>query len=310
MKPISETLKAYQTKIDDIEKARKESYGSIREMLTNFGKDQKYLRDETNNLVSALRRPEVRGKWGEMLLQRIAELAGMVNYCDFEVQKHIKTSQGPNLRPDMVVMLPNNRTIVVDSKASMDAYLSAENANDESERKEFLIKHTTQIEERIKELAKKSYAEQFDRSPDFVVLFIPGESFLQAAAQQKPDLIEKAMEKGIVIAAPTMFISLLKVIALGWREQQLAENAQQIALVGRELHKRIATAMEHFGKLRKSIHSTVEHFNKTVGSINSKVVPQAKRLEELGSGSARELTEETETIDITPRAVPLSGDDD
>ena len=310
VKPIGETLKTYQTKIDDIEKARKESYGSIREMLTNFGKDQKNLRDETQKLVSALRRPEVRGRWGEIQLRRVAELAGMINHCDFDEQMHLKTQEGRALRPDMVVMLPNERRIVIDAKTPLDAYINAIETNDAEQRKLFLNNHTKQIEERVNDLAGKGYAAQFDHSPDFVVLFIPGESFLQAAVQLKPKLIENAMEKGVVIASPSTLISLLKVIALGWREQQLAENAQQIALAGRELHKRIATAFEHFGKLRKSIHSTVENFNKTVGSLNSKVIPQAKRLEDLGSGSVKQLTAETETIDVAPRAVPIMSDDE
>lgn len=305
VKPINETLKNYQTAITDIEKARKESYGSLRQQLIDFAKDQKQLRDETQKLVSALRRPEVRGRWGEIQLRRVVELAGMIEHCDFDEQQHLTTQQGRALRPDMVVMLPNHRTIVIDAKTPLDAYLNAIEAPDESQRKQFLNNHTRQIEEQVANLAGKNYIAQFDHSPDFVILFIPGEPFLQAAVQLKPDMIESALEKGVVIATPSTLISLLKVVALGWREEQMTENAEQIAQAGRELHKRLAVAFDHLDRLRKAINNTVEHFNKTVGSFNSQVLPQARRFEELGSASpGKTLPFDTPTIDMIPRAVP------
>ena len=305
VKPINETLKNYQTAITDIEKARKESYGSLRQQLTDFAKDQKQLRDETQKLVNALRRPEVRGRWGEIQLRRVAELAGMIDHCDFEEQQSLTTQQGRAKRPDMVVMLPNHRTIVVDAKTPLDAYINAIEAPDESQRKQFLNNHTRQIEERIADLAGKNYIAQFEHSPDFVILFIPGEPFLQAAVQLKPDMIENALKKGVVIATPSTLISLLKVVALGWREEQMTENAERIAQAGRELHKRLATAFDHLDRLRKAINSTVEYFNKTIGSFNSQVLPQAKRFEELGSASpGTTLPIEMQTIDTIPRTVP------
>ena len=299
VKPINEKLEKTTAVIGEIEKSRKEAYGGLKQHLAAMVDDQKQLRDETANLVKALRRPEVRGQWGEMQLRRVAELAGMASHCDFNEQNAV---EGGALRPDMVVTLPGGRQIVVDAKTPITAYIDAAESTEDADRDHNLARHVRHIEDKVAELGSKRYQDHF-QTADFVVLFIPGESFLYAAASRKPDLIESAMNRNVVIATPTTLISLLKVVALGWREEQLADNAKKIKDLGQELHKRVATLTRHLDNLGKAVGKTVEHYNKFVGSYESQVMVQTRKFQELGADSPKELPAEGELpqVEVVPR---------
>lgn len=307
VKPIQEKLEKTTLAIGEIEKSRKEAYGGLKHHLAAMVEDQKQLRDETANLVKALRRPEVRGQWGEMQLRRVAELAGMAAHCDFMEQAVVEASGVGALRPDMVVQLPGGRQIVVDAKTPITAYIDAAEATEDHDRDTNLSRHVRHIEDKVAELGSKRYQDHF-ATADFVVLFIPGESFLYAAASRKPDLIENAMNRNVVIATPTTLISLLKVVALGWREEQLADNAKKIQDLGQELHKRVATLTAHLENLGKAVGKTVEHYNKFVGSYESQVMVQTRKFQELGADSPKELPAEGELsqVEIVPREVRQS----
>ncbi len=286
--PIREKLDSFSRLSHEIEQSRKLAEGALKQQLAGLMDDQRRLRMETGNLVRALRRPEARGRWGEMQLKRVAELAGMIENCDFIEQNSIVTETGYR-RPDMVVKLPGDRSIVIDSKTPIDAFISAVEAADDNERDRYLDQHVTQIETQVRSLCRKDYAAQFDRSPDFVVMFIPGESFLSAAVERKPDLIESAMTRGVVIATPTTLVTLLKAVAIGWREQQVAQHARRISLLGQELHERIAVATEHLQKLGKNLEDAVKTYNQFLGSFESRVLSTARKFKELGADSAKEL---------------------
>jgi len=299
LRPIRESLDKHAKAVTDIEKSREGAYHSLRQQLTSLLEDQKALRGETANLVKALRRPDVRGRWGEMQLRRVAELAGMIDHCDFTEQAAI----GNSLRPDMVVHLPADRQIVVDAKTPIDAYLAALEAPDDATREQQFTRFVRHVKDKVDELASKAYQAELPRPIDFVVLFIPGESFLQAALQRDAELLERAFNRGVVIATPSTLIALLKAVAAGWREQQVAENARHIADLGQELHKRIGTAIEHLDRLGKSIDSAVSNYNKLVGSIESSVLPQTRRFEDLGARSQKELPApgQVKVIETAPR---------
>lgn len=311
VKPLKEHLDQYNSSLQQIENARREAYGSLKTQLGALLEDQRKLRDETANLVTALRRPEVRGRWGEMQLRRVAELAGMIEHCDF-VEQGSHTAESGRLIPDMVVKLPSNRHVVVDAKTPLDAFLRAIESPDENQRNAYLDQHAQQIQTQVDNLSNKQYSKQFDRSPDFVVLFIPGEGFLYPALQRRPTLLEDAMTCGVVIATPTTLISLLKVIALGWRQEQLAQNAQRISKLGRELHERLCTALEHVERLGSSLEKSVKAYNDLVGSLESRVLSSARKFEEWGAGAPGSLPEQIERIDSAPRqprlATPLAPD--
>ncbi|MEM9752199.1 MAG: DNA recombination protein RmuC [Planctomycetota bacterium] len=298
VKPIAEKLHEANRAIGELEKSRQEAYGGLREQLGAMLQDQKQLRAETANLVKALRRPEVRGQWGELQLRRVAELSGMADHCDFTEQIAVESGA---LRPDMVVSLPGGREIVVDAKTPITAFIDAAESTEDADREANLTRHVRHIEDKVAELSSKRYQDHF-HAADFVVLFIPGESFLYAAAQRKPDLIETALAKQVVIATPTTLISLLKVVALGWREERLAENARRIQELGVELHKRVATATAHLSNLGKAVGKTVEHYNKFVTSFESRVVTQAKRFEELDAGAPGKQLPNTGEITIVETA--------
>ncbi len=303
--PIRETLDKYRASLTDIEKSRTEAYGQLREQLRALLEDQGKLRGETANLVKALRRPEVRGRWGELQMQRVAELAGMIQYCDFETQTSLNTEDG-RLRPDMIVRLPSQRSIVVDAKAPIDAFLDSLECEDDESRLKCLDRHVQQIMTQVHKLAAKDYARQFEQAPEFVILFIPGESFLQAAVQRRPDLIEVAMEKGVIIATPSTLVSLLKVVAMGWREQQLAENAQKISELGRELHQRLATMVGNLESVGKSLEAAVKNYNGLVGSFEGRVMVTARRFADLGADSGKELPESIKQVELQPRDLKVA----
>ncbi|MCC6679705.1 MAG: DNA recombination protein RmuC [Phycisphaeraceae bacterium] len=288
VKPIQDALEKSSKQLAEIEKERKQDKGGLQEMLTAMAADQKQLRSETANLVKALRRPEVRGRWGELQLKRVAELAGMIDHCDFAEQ--VATADGK--RPDMVVHLPAGRDIVIDAKTPLDAYLSAMESEQDDDRQKHLAAHLRHIEQKVAELSAKSYQSQFKRSPDFVVLFIPGEAFLQAAVQVEPTLIETAMSRGVVIASPCILISLLKAVAIGWQEQKLSENAEQIKQLGIEMHKRIAVFIEHLVRLGRSMTACNGHYNSLVGSLEANLLPHARKFKEFGADSNKELPAE------------------
>jgi len=304
VKPIGEALKKTEEHIHLIEKERKEAYGGITNYLKNMADTQQQLSNETRNLVSALRRPEVRGRWGEMTLQRVVELAGMVEYCDFVQQEQRNTEDGA-LRPDMIVRMPEHREIVVDAKTPVDAYLDAIEAKDDTQRQAALERHVRNVRSRVRELASKAYWSQFKNSPEFVVLFIPGDQFLAPALEKDPTLQDDALREGVVIATPSNFMALLKVIAYGWRQMALEQNAGQIRDLAEDLYKRLATFAEHLNTLGNHIGKSVEYFNKAVGSLERQVLPGARKFVDLGV-QAKKTMPELEQLDVTPRS---AGDD-
>lgn len=299
LKPIREALDKHREAVSGIETKREGAYHSLRQQLTSMLEDQKLLRDETANLVKALRRPEVRGRWGEAQLRRVAELAGMVENCDFTEQDTL----ADGLRPDMRINLPGGREIVVDSKTPIDAYLAAVEATTDEDRERELDRHVKHITDKIADLSSKRYQDQV-RTADFVVLFIPGESFLYAAANRRHDLIEYALTKHVVIATPTTLVALLKTVALGWREEKIAENARKISELGKELHERIAVALGHTEKLGRSLEASVKSYNQFVGSFETRVVSSARKFKDLGADSPKELpADPTPQIEVMPREV-------
>ncbi len=289
VKPISDALLQTSKHINDIEKDRKESYGSLSSTISQMAQGQQALQNETQHLVQALRRPEVRGQWGEMTLKRLAELSGMVENCDFFEQTHTVTETG-SIRPDMIVRLPENRQIIVDAKTPLDAYLSAMQASDDITRQKELKRHVQIIRQRVKELASKNYWAEFSQSPEFVLLFIPGEHFLSAALERDPKLLEDAIQSNIILATPTNFIALLRTISYGWKQQALADNATEIRELGETLYKRLSVFTAHLNKLGSSLNSSVDNFNKTVGSLERHVMPSGKRFLDMGIRAKNELT--------------------
>lgn len=303
IKPLQETLKRYEEQIRSIEEGRHKAYGSLEEQLRALASTHENLQRETSNLVSALRKPQVRGRWGEMQLRRVAELSGMSMHCDFTEQLSVDTEKG-RIRPDMVVHLPMEREIVVDSKVSLEAYLDSISASTEDERKTKMEKHAQQVRVHMIKLASKEYWSQFKQSPEFVVLFIPGEAFLSAALEGDTSLIEDGIEKRVIIATPTTFIALLRAIAYGWRQEQLTKNAQEISELGRQLYERIGTLVQHFESIGSNLEKAIGAYNKAVGSIEARVLPSVRKFRELGVTAADEISV-LEQIDQTPRNLNL-----
>ena len=307
VKPIKDALQQSQTQIAALEKSRSEAYGGIKSQLETMQINQKSLTQETKNLVNALRRPEVRGRWGEITLRRLVELAGMVEHCDFQEQVHT-TSNEKTIRPDMIVRMPDQRELVVDVKTPLDAYLEAIESTDDAQHKLALERHTRNVREHIRKLASKSYWEQFSRSPDFVILFIPGDQFLSAALNEDPDLIEYALSQQIILATPTSFVALLKAVAYGWRQLVLADNAEEIRRLAEDLYGRLTTFAGHMNKVGKQLASSVENFNRAVGSLERKVLPGARKFVELGIRPKKEI-EQVEPLESLPRTMVEPGED-
>ncbi len=290
VKPIREALEKTEQQMQLMESERREAYGSLSKHLETMVQSQQLLHGETRNLVQALRRPEVRGQWGELTLRRLVELAGMVEHCDFSEQVQLDTPEG-RLRPDMVVRMPGGREIVVDVKTPLDAYLSAVEAPDDDTRRRHLEHHARKVRERVRELASKAYWGQFARAPDFVVLFIPGEQFLGAALDIDRTLLEDALRQNIILATPTNLVALLRTVAYGWRQEALTANAEHIRDLGVELYGRLATFSEHLAKLGRSLEGAVGDYNKAVGSFESKVLPGARKFPEMGVQAPKPLEE-------------------
>ena len=307
LKPVQEALKRTETQISSIEKERHEAFGAIRQHLESVNLTQTALQRETRNLVNALRRPEVRGQWGELSLRRLVELAGMTPHCDFTEQVHTESEEGA-LRPDLIVHMPDGRDLVVDVKAPLDAYLEAVDAPNDEVRVAALRRHSQLVADRVRALASKAYWKQFEKSPDFVILFIPGDQFLAAALNERPGLLDEAIRQSVILATPTSFIAMLKAIAYGWRQQALAQNAATIRDLGEELYKRLSVFGSHLGKVGATLNRSVEAYNSAVGSLERQVLPAARRFTELGLQSDRTL-EQLEPIDKLARE-PAAGPDD
>lgn len=297
--PIRESLQQVDGKIQQLEVARRGAYSELRTQVAALAQAQQDLRAETGNLVGALRdRPNVRGRWGEIQLRRVVEMAGMIEHCDFETQKHVATDDG-RLRPDLVVSLPGGKSVVVDSKFAGQAYLESLSAQSDVERAAKLRDHARQVRDHITKLSHKSYWSQFDQTPEFVVLFIPGETYLSAALEQDSALIEDGVNQQVIIATPTTLIALLRAVAYGWRQETIAESARQISDLGRELYSRIATFTEHVAKVGRGLESAIRSYNEAVGSLETRVLPSARKFKEHGVSPAAELAE----LEVVDRAI-------
>ncbi len=301
MKPIRDALDASRQQIAQLEKARSEAYGGIKSQLESMQLSQKSLTQETQNLVKALRRPEVRGRWGEITLRRLVELAGMVEHCDFQEQVHT-VGEGQVIRPDLIVRMPDKRELVVDVKTPLDAYLEAVEAENDAQRKLGLERHAKNVRAHIRMLASKAYWDQFAESPEFVILFIPGDQFLSAALNEDPDLIEYALSEQIILATPTSLVALLKAVAYGWRQLALADNAQEIRKLAEDLYGRLATFVTHMNKVGRQLASSVENYNRAVGSLERSVLPGARKFVELGVHEKKAI-EKLDTLDPVPRTM-------
>ncbi len=308
LQPIRDALTKTEQQMARIEKERAETFGSMKTSLESVALAQQALQRETRTLVNALRRPEVRGQWGEMTLRRLAELAGMVEHCDFKEQVHIRTEEG-SLRPDMIVHMPDGRDLVVDVKTPLDAYLEAVEATTDEARTIALRRHAQQLSERVRQLGAKSYWSQFEKSPDFVILFIPGDQFLSAALAETPTLLEDAIRQDVIIATPSSFVALLKAVAYGWRQMALAQNAETIRTLAEDLYKRLAVFATHLTKMGRNLGTTVDAFNSAVGSLERQVLPGARKFTELGVRSDRQI-DQIEPIDRLAREPQIKEADD
>lgn len=304
--PIYETLAKFESKISELEKNRIESFTNLYSHFNFLKESQEKLRGETANLVKALRTPHVRGRWGELQLKRVVEIAGMLEHCDFVQQESVDTDEG-RLRPDMTVRLPGKKSIIVDSKAVLHAYLEAAQTEDETLKKELLLQHANHIRTRITELSRKSYWEQFEESPEFVVLFLPGESFFSSALEVSPLLIEEGVSEKVILATPTTLIALLKAVSYGWKQASLTENATHISQLGKELYKRLLDMRGHFEKLGNQLSASVDSYNKTVASYETRVLVSARRFKDLKSIDGNDEMEIIEPIEKTTRALSLEA---
>ena len=302
VKPVKESLEKFDGKIREIEQARTGAYATLKEQVGSLIETQKELRTETSNLSRALRAPTVRGRWGEMQLKRVVEMAGMVDHCDFFEQANVTTEE-KRYRPDLLVKLPAGKNIVVDAKAPLEAYMLALECTDEKSRHDKLREHALAIRTHMTLLCRKSYWEQFQPTPEFVVLFLPGETFFSAALEFDPQLIEAGVEQKVILATPTTLIALLRAVAYGWRQESLSKNAEQISAMGRDLYKRISDMGSHWEKVGKGLSHAVQAYNRAVGSLETRVLVSARRFGELGG--EKEIAA-LEPVEETPRTLQAS----
>jgi len=306
--PIRDSLSRMDTQIQQMEIARGEAYGDLKAQVQSLIVTQGELRSETGNLVRALRTPNVRGRWGEIQLRRVVEIAGMLPYCDFAEQETIAGESG-RLRPDLVVKLPGGKNVVVDAKTPLQAFLDAFETSDEDVRRACLAAHARQVREHMKTLSGKNYWEQFEATPEFVVMFLPGETFFSAALEQDPGLIEHGVLQRVIPASPTTLIALLKAVAYGWNQEKLARNAQQISSLGKELHERLRHLAAHVTAVGANLDRAVESYNKAVGSLESRVLVSVRKFSELGASVAENIPE-LEPIETTARALSFEWEDE
>lgn len=281
VEPLRLALEKTEAQVQALERERREAFSGLRVQIETLTEGQSLLQRETRNLVTALRRPEVRGRWGELTLRRLVELAGMSEHCDFTEQLQVVSGEGA-LRPDLVVHMPDERNLVVDVKTPLDAYLEALEAATEEARALHLKRHAQQVETRVRQLASKNYWAQFERSPEFAVLFLPGDQFLSAALAERADLLESALKQNVIIATPSTLIALLKTVAYGWRQSAVARNAETIRELGQELYRRLGNFTGHLGRAGARLGAAVEAYNAAVGSLERQVLPQARRFTDLG----------------------------
>jgi DNA recombination protein RmuC len=281
LEPIRDALNRYDQQVLSLERAREKAYGELSQQLQSMSETQDLFRQETGKLVKALRVPHVRGRWGEITLKRVAEMAGLQAYCDFYEQPTTSGDKG-RLRPDMMVRLPGGRLILVDAKVPLTAYLDALETSSEKERKGHLDRHAQQVASHIQKLSAKSYWAHFDPTPEFVVLFIPGENFFSAALSRSPGLIESGVQKNVILATPTTLIALLKAVAYGWRQEQAAANAENVCRQGRELYERLQVMARHMDQMGKALEACVQHYNRMTGSLERRVLTAARRFEDMG----------------------------
>ena len=302
MKPVKESLERVDAKIQEIERERGQAYGRLTELVRTMSESQSKLSSETGNLVRALRAPAVRGRWGEIQLARVVELAGMVEHCDFLQQETLAGEEG-RLRPDMIVKLPGGRNGVVDAKVPLEAYLDALDVTDDDARRALMGRHAAQIRAHVHKLSAKGYWSELPCTPEFVVMFLPSEAMYSAALQEMPSLIEEGVGKQVLIATPTTLIALLQAVHFGWRQELLAENAQAISAQGRVLHERLATMVEHWARVGSALERATESFNKAGSSFELRVRPAVRKLEELGAASDKPMTA-LGAIEVRPRVLP------
>ena len=303
VEPVGRALEKFEERVTSLEERRTKTDAGLKEQLELLAQSQQRLSQTTTGLMNALRKPEGRGRWGELQLRRTVELAGMIQYCDFEEQTSVEGGEGERLRPDMLIRLPNERQVVVDSKVPLAAYLEALEEEEATEKAEQLKRHARHLRDHIKGLSQKKYWSQFENTPEFVVLFVPNEAVFSAALEVDPQLIELGVENRVILATPTTLIALLKAIAYGWQQDAVAREAREISALGKELYERIGVVVGHFASVGKSLGQTVNHYNKAISSAESRLLVTARKFEALESVNAEALqeTQRIETIPTLPR---------
>lgn len=302
VQPVRESLEKVSTKIEAIEKSRAQSESSLNEQMKAMGQTHQQLQSETSSLVAALKAPQTRGRWGEMQLKRCVEMAGMLEYCDFKTQESQNVRHtDARLRPDMIVRLPANKLVVVDAKTPLSSYLEALETNDLDKKNQKLQDHARHVRKHIDDLSKKAYWSQFQPSPEFVVLFLPGESFFSAALEQDPSLIEAGVRQNVILSTPTTLIALLRAIAYGWQQEKLASNIKEVGVIGKELYKRVSDMAGHFNRLGRNLAQSVDSYNKTVGSLESRVLASARKMNEMKFTQSQDEIGSLEALEVHPR---------